>query len=426
VPDAARKRHNHRVVEAIREIEELVAFEARGPGTDAERRAAAHLAARLEDLGRRADVEPTRIFPNYAPAHMIHALMGIVGSVLAIGSPVAGTVLVLAATVSAVLDLSGTFFLVRRLTGARASQNVVSREDGGKPGTLILTAHYDAARSGAVFSRRVTERRAALGKRLRRPIGPFEPYFWSLVALLVCCAIRIAGLSGTALTAVQFVPTVILIVSVPLLADIALSGVVPGATDNASGVATVLRLAERYGDDLDHFDVWVLLPGAEEGLLLGMREWVRRQRHELDPTRTIFLNVDKVGHGTVRYTTREGFVLTYAYHPRLVELCEQIAQEDEEEGRYGARPFKSKSATDATAARARGFPAISISCLNALDYDPHYHQATDTPDNVDEAALERAFGFCSELIELIDERVGPDIARTPEGEETELSEADGR
>jgi acetylornithine deacetylase/succinyl-diaminopimelate desuccinylase-like protein len=289
------------VIDTLQEIEELVAFEARGPATDAERRAAGHLVGRLRSLGREAATEPIRVFPNYALTHVIHALLGIVGSVLSISSPLAGTLIVLFAAVSAALDLTGTLSPVRRITGARASQNVVSREDGGgRPGTLILSAHYDAARSGAVFGRRITERRASFGKLIRRPIGLFEPYFWSLIVLLACCTIRLVGLEGFVLTVVQFVPTIVLIVAVPLFADIALSGVVPGAADNASGVATVLRLAERYGDDLDHFDVWVLLPGAEEGLLLGMRAWMRKHRRELDRARTIFLNVDMVGTGTVR------------------------------------------------------------------------------------------------------------------------------
>ena len=413
-------------MDARTEIEQLVGFEARAAGTDAERRAAGHLKRRLEELGRQAELESTRVFPNYALAHLTHALLAIVGSVLSITQPAIGLALVFAATVLTILDLMGIAFVTRRLTGPRASQNVISREGGGKPGTLILTAHYDAARTGAVFNRRVVERRAALGKAIRRPIGPFEPFTWSLIALLVFCVIRAIGIEGYLLTILQFVPTVILIVSVPLFAGIALAGVVPGATDNASGVATVLRLAERYGTDLEHFDVWVLLPGAEESFMLGMRDWMRRHRKELDSTRTIFLNVDKVGTGTVRYTTKEGFVIAYAYHPTLVDLCEQIADEDADEGRYHARGIVSRSATDATAARARRFPAISISCLNSLDYEPNQHLPTDTLENVDPEALERAFGFCSELIELIDERVGPDLAEAGEGDETKLAEADGR
>ena len=409
------------MIEALQEVEDLVAFEARGPATDAERRAAGHLSRRLESLGREATIEPTRIYPNYALTHLIHAILGIAGSLVSVTAPLPGLVLVLVAAISTSLDLTGTFHLVRRLTGARASQNVVSREDGGRAGTLILTAHYDAARTGAAFGARITQRRAALGKLLRRQIGPFEPFFWSLMVLVVTCTIRVVGLEGVVLTVVQFVPTVLLIACVPLLADIALAGVVPGAADNASGVATVLRLAERYGGDLDHLDVWVLLPGAEEGLGVGMRDWVRRHRKELDPRRTIFINVDEVATGTVRYATKQGFLFAYSYHPRLVALCRQIQEEDAEENRYGARPIASRSATDATAARARGFPAITITCRNALDYEPNHHRETDTPENVDEAALERAFGFCSELIELIDEEVGPDLVRDGP---TELSEAD--
>jgi hypothetical protein len=396
-------------LDPLTQIEGLVAFDGRWPGTDAERRAAGHLADELRALGREARIEPTRIWPNYPLAHVIHVLLAIAGSVVAVESAAIGLGLVLVATISAFGDLTGGFFLARRLTGTRASQNVVSEDDGEKAGTLVLLAHYDAARGGAVFSRRALERRAVLGRTIRREIGPFEPVFWSLVLVLICTALRLAGLEGTGLTIAQFVPTVVLIVSVPLLADIALSGVVPGASDNASGVATVLRLAERYGGRLRHFDVWVLFPGAEEALMLGMRDWLRRHRDELDQERTVFVNVDTVGGGTVRYVTKEGFVFAAPYHPTLVSLCQDIARDDQPENRYGARAFVSRAGTDAHVARMRGFPAITIRCLNALDYAPNYHQPTDTADRIDLGSLERAYGFCCELIERLDATVGPEL-----------------
>lgn len=392
-------------MDALIEIEELVAFEGRGVGTDSERRAANHLRERLEALGRDAEVQPIAVHPNWPITHALHAVLAVVGSVVSVDVPVAGAAILLAVAVSAFGDLTGSFHLVRRLTGRRASQNVVSREESDKPGTLVLVAHYDAGRTGAVFGRRAVERRAAIGKLLRRPLGPAEPFFWSIAVILACTLVRLLDVDALALTIVQFIPTVVLIVCVPLLIDVALSGVVPGANDNASGVATVLDLAERYGGALEHFDVWVLFPGAEEALMLGMREWLAAHRRELDPTKTIFLNLDKVGSGTVRYTTKEGFVIATAYHPTLVELCDEI------DG-YGARRVVSRSVSDAHAARVRGYPAITISCLNALDYAPHYHRPTDTPDRLDPDALERASGFCSELIELIDARVGPELAES--------------
>jgi hypothetical protein len=386
----------------MKEIEDLVAFEGRWPGTDAERRAALHLQGRLEALGREAEVEPTSIYPNYPVTHAIHALIGIVGSVLSVYTPVVGAALVLFATVSAFGDLSGSFYIVRRLTGRRASQNVTSRgSDGDKPGVLILTAHYDASRTGTVFSRKAIERRATFGKLIRRGLGPFEPFFWSLFLILVCTILRLVGIDSTAFTVVQFIPTVVLIASIPLLVDIALSDVVPGANDNASGVATVLQLADRYGNRLENFDVWVVLPGAEEALLLGMREWMRAHKRELDPEQTVFLNIDMAGTGTVRWMEKEGLVLAMRYHPTLIELCEEIGE---------GRAMTSRQATDALIARAAGFPAITISSRNALDYAPNWHQMTDTPDRIDLDSLERTYAFCCALVERLDASIGPELA----------------
>jgi hypothetical protein len=407
------------MIEPLREIEDLVAFDGRWPGSDAERRAAAHLTERLRSFGRDAELEPTRVRPGYPVTHAVHALLGIAGSVVSVSHPLIGIVLAFVAVVSTFGDLTGTFYLVRQLTPGRASQNVVSpeRSGGDKPGLLVLTAHYDAARTGAIFGRRSLERTAALSKTIRRPIGRFAPLFWSLVVILVCALLRLIGITPLPVTVVQFVATVVLIVAVPLLLDIALSGVVPGANDNASGVATVLRLAQRFGGAnlLRHFEVMVLLPGAEEGFLLGMRAWLRRHKKELDASSTIFVNVDTVGHGTVRWQTKSGFIFPLSFHPALLELCAELGE------KHNARGVVSRIVSDAYSARAAGFPAVSIGCLNAMDYVPTYHQHSDTPDNIDPESLDRAFDFCVDLIELIDERIGPDLAQdTPE---TVLSES---
>ena len=375
-------------MDPLAEIEALVAIEGRAPGSDAERRAAGHLERRLRDLGREVRVEPVEVMPRYELVHLIHVGAAIVGSVLLTVTPLVGTIVLLATATSLFADLIGGVHLARRLTPRRASQNVVSPEDGGKPGTLVLVAHYDAARTGAPFGRRTSELRARIGHRIRRPIGLLEPVFWSVIVLLALGPFDTRSLT-----------------------DIAFSGPVPGANDNASGVATVLRLAERYGEDLEYFDLWVLFTGAGEGPLLGMRRWLRAHRRELDTSRTAFLCVDEVGLGTVRYLTKEGFAIAYPYHPSLLQLCRQIEDEDQEDRRYGVRPLVSRSVTDAFAARRAGFPAVTVTCRNALDYTPHHHLASDVPHNIDGDALDRAYRFCSELIELIDEEIGPDLER---------------
>jgi hypothetical protein len=387
------------VIDPLAEIEALSAFGGRRAGRDAERRAANHLTRRVrEELGRDAHTEPIQIWPRWPLAHLVHALVAIAGSAISVSNATAGTILVAAATIATVGDVTGRLPLTRRLTGRRASQNVVSAEQGNprSPGTLILTAHYDTASTGAIWGR-AGERVVALGLP--------RVFTASLLLLLATTAARLAGLEGNVLSAIQFVPTVALIVSLPLLADILLSGPTPGANDNASGVATVLRLAERYAGTLDHLDVTVLLTGAQEPGARGMQAWLKEHKHELDPQSTIVLDLDEVGAGSVRYATKEGPLLALRQHRQLRALCDQIAEEDREEGRYRAEPVTSRRPGDAYAARARGIPAISISCAAA----PDHHRPTDTPDRIDPEALDRAFGFCSELIELIDEEIGPDI-----------------
>jgi hypothetical protein len=383
------------VIDASAEIEALTAFENRQPGTDAERRAANHLKQTLARLDRDARAEPILVWPRWYLTHLVHALLAVTGSAVSVKNALIGTVLVGVAAISTLGDVTGRLLLVRRLTGRRASQNVVSTEQNGRPGTLILTAHYDTGRGGAAFKRLAN-----------RGISPAQPFVAAIVLLVITTAARLAGLDNTVLAIVQFVPTAGLIVSVPYLADIALSGSAPGANDNASGVATVLRLAERYQGSLDNLDVWVLLPGAQEAGALGTRAWLKQHRRALNSRATIVLNVDEVGAGSVRYAAKEGPLIPLRPHKQLLELCRQLEREDEEDRHYRVEAAPLRRATDAHAARARRLPAVTISCAPA----PHHHQATDTADNIDPQALERAFGFCSELIELVDEEIGPGIA----------------
>ena len=150
--------------------------------------------------------------------------LAVVGGVLAVYAAALGTAIVLLALILTFLDAAGITPTTRRLLGRRASQNVVSFGERDMPGALVLVAHYD---SGPTRTR------------------PLRPMFLAMVILLACCVARVGGMSGVALTVVQFLATVVLIVYVALMLDIALSPTSQGESDNASGVGVVLRLAER-------------------------------------------------------------------------------------------------------------------------------------------------------------------------------------
>jgi hypothetical protein len=396
-------------------IRKLCSFEGRRAGTDAERRAANWLAERLREGGRRAQVEATYVHPQYGLVHALHCALGFAGSLVAIVQPAVGFGLVLLAAVSMYLDLNGRFYLLRRLFFRRASQNVVARGKRPKaPARLFICAHYDSARTGALFQPKRVARASRLAARLPFPIAPFRILFWSLAVLLPILGARMAGIDSNLISLLQLFPTLILLVGVFMLGDIELSEVVPGANDNASGVATTLALAEELDSDQpENLDVWVVLTGAEECQTEGMRSFIRSHRKSLDGEATYFIVIDAVGAGGVRYDVGEGLAVTYDMDRRLVQLCEAIAAADREgDDRFAAQPLRSGFATDALPARLAKFRAIAITCLNDGSILPaHYRRPEDVPKRIDQRALNRAHDFTLELIRALDRDVGRRTSR---------------
>jgi Zn-dependent M28 family amino/carboxypeptidase len=196
-------------------------------------------------------------------------------------------------------------------------------------------------------------------------------------------------------------------VSAFLMIDIALSGIVPGAYDNASGVAAVLSAAEELDSDPpENLDVWVVLAGAEESLCEGMRSFVRAHGEELDEDRTVFVNVDSVSHGDVTYEVSEGPVVSYPLDQQLVEGAAALG----EDPRFNARPLRYPLLDDALPARLRGYRAITIRTTEDGLPAPWYHTEADTPDRVDSAALTRATEFIVGLCRLADRDFGRSTA----------------
>jgi hypothetical protein len=388
-------------------IRELCSFEGRGPGTDAERRAANMLAGRLRGIGRRAEIEPFFSHPQYALVHLIHAAMAVAGSVIATVQPAVGFTLVFLAAVSTYLDLNTRFYLVRSLLFRRASQNVVSpgnRPDA--PARLVLIAHYDAARTGYIFSK-ASNRIRRLPERLRLGLGPFRLFFWlGLAPLLPILGARMAGFDATWLNAVQAIPTIVLIVAGFLLIDIALSDIVPGAYDNASGVAAVVSAAEELtANPPDNLDVWIVLAGAEESFCEGSRAFVRGRRKEFDRASTVFVNVDSVSYGQVAYEVSQGPVISLPHDRQLIELCEALSAAGAAGGE--ARPIRHPLLDDAMPARVRRMRAITLRTTDPNgNLAPWYHTHDDLPDRVDARAMTNATDFLVSLAHLIDREAG--------------------
>ncbi len=375
----------------------LAGFERRGPGTDAERRAAMWLAAELEHGGRELRLEPFWCRPNWALADAWHVALAIGGSLLAIPSPVAGAVVVLVALVSMAADAVFGVSPGRRLTPEHASQNVVARRPSDphrtrKPLRLIITANYDAGRTGIAY--RDAPRSAAA--RVRRALGGLALGWlgWTAIAmvwLLATSAVRVAGEHSRTVGAVQLPPTVALLIALALLIDLAGADWSPAAGDNASGAAVAVALAAALdATPPPGIAVDLVLCGAGEGGGIGLREYLRAHRRELSPRDAVVIGIAASGAGRPRWWRSDGQFLPRRYASPLHEMCARIAADERQ---LGAAAHRGRGATPALRAFIAGLPAIAIGCLDHRGLVPRSHQSTDTVAAIDADALAGVLQF---------------------------------
>lgn len=366
--------------ELLATVRALCAFERRASCTDAERRAAEWLRDELGRRGHEAWVEPVWIRPQWPVALLLHTALAVVASVLSVSVPAVGLAIAVVAALSMLVEASARTSPLRLPLRRRATQVVVTEPEDPDVVKLILCAGYDAPRRGLVF-RDAFRRLAALGR------GP-GPLGWLIAATLVVAAAagaRLAGLDAAWLGAVQFVPTVALLLAFAAAADIALSDVSPGASDPASGAAVALALHdELVARPPGELSVSLLLAGAGESVPpAAVRAHLRRER--LAPEAVVVLEVGACGSGEPVIATR---------HPQLRRAA--AAAE------LPLAPVRRPTAM--RAARSLRLPTARLACLHR-GITPRSRQPSDTPEHVDPAAMEAAYDAALELVDALDEEL---------------------
>lgn len=379
-------------------VEGLCGFAARSGGSDAERRAAGWLRNRLAAQKRDAALEVHWVRPHWSTIHLVHALAGVVGSLVSTASAVAGLAVVAVAFVSTLLELSGRPSPARLVSYRRATQNVVSPPPRAhsRRVRLVVIAAYDAARRGLVFRPALRRLDAALRARTRGWWPP--PLEWIAFALALLTAItatRAAGRDPGWLAVVQFVPTVALLIAVALLADISLSDPSPdasGATAVAVAMALVTALDAR---PLGHLDVELVLAGAGDGPALGAGAYIRKRRRRWDPERLAVLEIRACAAGAPALWVTDGPVVPLRLHPRLIELGRAASGDT-------ATDLRGRDASAAFRARRARWPAIALGAMDDDGIVPHRRMPDDEPGTIDVGAMEATLEVCLALATALD------------------------
>jgi hypothetical protein len=269
------------------------------------------------------------------------------------------------------LDASGRAPLpLGRARGA----NVVARvaPSGEQRRTLVLLAHHDTQHASVVWAPAL--HRPGAARRLKtRSIPPY------------------LGLAGLAL-ALRFRPLLALLLG--LSVEQAVRGPVPGANDNATGVAAVLALMERYAaQPFEHTEVVAALVGGEEAGMLGSRAFFRR--HRFDPETTLVLSLDTLGCGTPIVLEAEHALIRHRYADRDLALV----PEDVERWTIGGW-------TDALQAKFAGLRALSLLSIGPEGIFTHYHHASDLPEHVDFACVRACVDVAAQVADRWDATPG--------------------
>ena len=158
--------------------------------------------------------------------------------------------------------------------------------------------------------------------------------------------------------------------------DVARSPTVPGASDNATGVAAVLALVERYArEPLEGTEVVALFPGCEESGMGGMAAWMRSPRRvgSTRPARLV-LGLDTLGAGEPVVLAAEGPPRRQRYRDEDLAWADRGA---ERAGLPKPRRFTIGAWTDPVLALMAGLPAISLLSVQGSGFT-NYHLPTDT------------------------------------------------
>ncbi|MDF1769303.1 M20/M25/M40 family metallo-hydrolase [Maricaulis sp.] len=175
-----------------------------------------------------------------------------------------------------------------------------------------------------------------------------------------------------------------------------------GADDNASGVASVLAVAEMFLAEPPEHDVIIALVDAEENGLQGARAFVENPPIPAEDI-TFNLNMDMVAMSTDRILWAVG---TYHY-PFLTPIVDEVAERASVSMPMGYdEPTEEPGGdwtnlTDSGAFHAAGIPFIYL----GVDFHPHYHQPTDTYENMTLDFFQDAAAAVADFARVSDEQL---------------------
>ncbi len=383
----------------------------RKPASEDERRAQRIVLEVFQALGARTELHPFEFNDNLYSNLALHFGLSTLGTAVSGLFPLGAFALHLTAGASFFLDATRKAYLLRRLLRFKPSQNLLATLPAeGEPSLrIVLAAHADAAFTGLMFDPRAVRAVAA-----RKMPGPLERSLafatWTNFALAgVDLARALLGPLTWPLRPVEAALTAPSAIIAALALQVVLRNeLVPGANDDLTGVAALPLLAARLGPrKRKDVELVFAVTGCEEASMGGADALARDKAGAWDKTRTVFLALDSLTNGELRFLEAEGDVIAYPIPGWLQQTFRRVAESEPRFAKVKGHRTP-VGGTDAAAFLARGWDAGSLLCIDpALGAPRHYHTPSDTPENLELEPFFEAVEFVEKLVEaIVETRLG--------------------
>jgi hypothetical protein len=373
----------------------------RGSTRDGERQASAYCARVLTNLGLAPHTEPFVSATSGFLTHLAVGLMMLAAFVVyPLAGPVVAALIALAALLCESLELGFRPNPLRWLLPKGNSQNVIATipPSGEHRQDLVLIGHVDTNHASLIF-------KSTGWIDFWRITGPL--IFLSFVVEAVLYVLG-AIFGWGWVWPVSIFSAVCTLILIAVCTQAELSPFSPGANDNATGAGLVLALAEHLqSEPLSHTRVWLACTGCEEVKHYGAIDFFERHQSEmLNPKSLVF---EMLGRDGPAWLEQEVIVPPFTYNadPQMVSILKQLAADHPEWNAHPTRVFGGHSEM-ADSLRV-GIPAVTLIGIGPkgtpLGYSGpalFWHHIDDTPDKIDQAALERAYALTWAFIQELD------------------------
>jgi hypothetical protein len=378
------------------QVEELSAIH-RPSASPGEREAAEWLVARLGEEGAEGRIEVEDGHGGYWWPLAVANAAGVLAGLAALrGRRLAPAVLGGVGALAALDEMPPRQRRLRKQMRRRPMYNVVAElGPADAERTVVLVAHHDTAHPGLVFHPAIPQIADRLGLIEKNNTSP--GLMWPLIAAPAIAGL--GGLLGSRLLA--RVGTIVSLGSAAAMADIGLRDSVPGANDNATGVAVLLAIARALAKEPTQSVRVMLLSTSEEATCEGMQAFCERHCPSLPTDSTFFLAVDTVGSPHLLVLRGEGMAGLVEYPRESLELLDGLA---EELGIYLFPRLRLRNATDAVFPLNMGYQCASLNSCTNLKQPANYHWPTDTADRVNYDSVADAVRLTEAVVRRLDER----------------------